>query len=105
MPKYKVLIQGTNIPSGKTLAGFYGTRFVLAINPRTAELRAVDLVRTEITQSISVAALQKANARMFMKTIEKIEHLPRHRGKGFVWYNDEGSGQSALDLELLAHWK
>ncbi len=106
MPKFKVMIQGINIPMNDGLYGFYTTRFIQALDAKRAELKVVDQIRVEFRKTHSVASLNDARARMDLKDIQPVDNFPRCRGGGFCWFDqaEDGSGQSALDLEREAFW-
>ncbi len=106
MPKYKVMIQGINIPMEDGLYGFYTTRFTQALDAKRAELKVVDQIRIEIKKTHSVDTLKRAKASMDLKDIQQVDNFPRSRGGGFCWFDqaEDGSGQSALDLEREVFW-
>lgn len=106
MPKFKVMIQGINIPMEDGVYGFYTTRFVQALDAKRAELKVVDQIRNEIRETHSVDSLKSAKASMDLKDIQSVDNFPRRRGRGFCWFDqaEDGSGQSALDLEQEVFW-
>ncbi len=80
------MIHAANVPLGGELNGFYTTRWVQALNPKRAEYKAVALVKRQMVADVSEEALKKSDARMFVEEIEKVDHFPRFRGGGVVWY-------------------
>ena len=95
------MIRGENLPFEDGPMGFYTARWVQAVNPKRAELKAVDSIKKEILKYLDVEALKKANARMYLEEIEQVEKLPLNRGGGFSFFpaDDEGSARAAFELE------
>ena len=94
MPFYRCLLRGEHIPGevigSAGLYGFYTTRWVQALNPRRAELRAVEAVRRDPKMAVPDGVPRSPDARVHVEEIERIPRLPRFRGGGAIWFAEDG---------------
>lgn len=93
MPCYCVVLEGHNFPGGvfgepDKRYGFLTTRWVMAFHAQHAEKRAVAAVWKD--ESILASGVKPADgAWLTVDTIERFGHLPRMRGRGASWYEEE----------------
>ena len=93
MPNYKCLIRGEHFPGeliGSTgLCGFYTTRWLVALNEKQAEMRAVETLKSEPGFALPEGAPASANAHVFVEEVTRIARLPRLRGGGATWFAED----------------
>ena len=95
MNYYRVLLNGKDFliyyEGRKTYLGFYTTRFVVALDPEDAELKAADSVRND--KSLREIVLNNNDDRapkLFVDEIYEIKKEESGRDYGFGWYEMEG---------------
>jgi hypothetical protein len=88
MPFYRCLANGQNFPGtlldAEGKVGFYTTRWVQALNPRAAELKAMAMLRRE--PLLSRPDARSPDARVFFDEVVRIDKLPLRRGMGLTLY-------------------
>lgn len=97
MKKYSVLVRGENFivrgDEQDQKLGFYTTVFVEALDEQSAEIKAMELLRTD-QKLVNITLNSKSNSpMMYMEEIEELEtfeglHLPR---TGFAFFSAEDS--------------
>lgn len=94
MPYYSVMLRGYNFPGhpiGKPMQrfGFFTTRWVQALNEKAAELKAVEAVWDDPELAIPPAAHDEDRAYLRLEEIKQVKSLPRMRGGGATWFEEE----------------
>jgi hypothetical protein len=69
--------------------GFCTTRWVQALTPGRAELRAVEMIRRDPSFALPKGVSPPADARVYLEKIDRIDKLPRFRGGGATWFREE----------------
>lgn len=88
--KYAVTIRGENflisLDGEPTSCGFFTTRFVEAVDPDEAELKAVDLIRREL--AAQVLNDRTDSPMMYLEEIRELQSFRGLRvpGTGFTWF-------------------
>jgi len=93
MPYFRCFIRGENIawPDGDSwqLMGCYTTRWVQALNPQRAELKAVSTLRHEPEFQRPEGYNGGPPAKVFVEKFEQVSNLPVKRGRGATWFSME----------------
>ena len=95
MKHFRVFLRGENflltVDGQQTRMGFYTTRFVQADNPESAELLAVDLLRTD-KKLRGVANLRSDPPMIFADEIDEVaaDDVPES-SSGFTFFPHDGS--------------
>ena len=94
MPYYSVMLRGSNFPGDligeSQKVGFYTTRWVRALTPKRAELKAVQLVwKDPMLDGLEYPDDPDEKAYIRLEDIQKIDKLPEFRGGGATWYVEE----------------
>jgi hypothetical protein len=94
MPFYRVMLRGHNFPGGpigepKQRFGLFTTRWVQALNPKRAERKAVQMVWNDPALAIPSPRNPEERAWLTLEKVELVRRLPRLRGGGATWFEDE----------------
>lgn len=101
MKNYRVIVHGRNFrllwQEGRKavrsrITGFFATRFVRARNPRDAELRAMDLIRSDKQLRDAVQNRPTNPPIMFADSIVEVRSF-RGAGKGYTFFHGRGAGR------------
>jgi hypothetical protein len=101
MKNYRVVVYGRNFrllwqegrrDARSRMTGFFATRFVRAANPRNAELRAMDLIRSDKELREAVQNLPSNPPIMFADSIVEVRSF-RGGGKGYTFFHGRGAGR------------
>jgi len=90
MPKYSVLLIGENFPikNGEDieLLGFYTTTRLKALNVQDAELRAVEIIKSDSKILDSVVTQENVKPRIYMEDIKQLKWWSRLKCTGYTFY-------------------
>jgi hypothetical protein len=99
MPAWKCFIRGTGFPVGPsgTHYGFYTTRWVQALTPRQAEMKALAVLRKDpsfVRPKRRFPWSRKpdlSTARVHFEKITRVASLPRKRRVGAAWFSEDAA--------------
>lgn len=90
MVRYKVLIEGSNcilnVDDVAGVWGFFTTRWVDALNPEDAKLKACDLARKELGAHLLNSLANPPH--LWVESVTE-DDSAKTVGAGFTWYPDE----------------
>jgi hypothetical protein len=101
MKNYRVIVHGRNFrllwqerrkAARPRMTGFFATRFVRARNPRDAELRAMDLIRSDKQLREAVRNPPSNPPIMFADSIVEVRSC-RSAGRGYTFFQGRGAGR------------
>ena len=93
MKKYKVLLSGENFElnfEGKTdNFGFYTTRIVKAYSEEEAEIKAIELIKTDNNLLSMLIKNSEYESKIFLEEILKASWWQRTGGEGYTFFSME----------------
>jgi len=101
MKNYQVLVYGRNFRmpwqeargiARLRLTGFFATRFVRARDREDAELRAMDLIRSDKDLKAAVQNPQSDPPLMFAESIVEVQRF-KSAGRGYIFFHGRGAGR------------
>jgi hypothetical protein len=107
---YRCFVRGENFPGalidpGKSLVGFFTTRWVEAEGEQQAERAVLALLRQDPKLAAPANGPKPIHANVYIEEITPARDR-KHHGSGFCWFpmGDEEAEADARNLERQANW-